>query len=304
MTDSHAVIAVTARSGWTGRYLHHDPSLTETGTLLRDLVNLRYTDRRHGLKHDQARQALVGDHPAGWAALGATTRTDPTRKARRAPAPIGRCLCHQDDGTPRPALIASALQALHHLEHDDSRDTPRPTHPQDPTDGSPWLIRSDSHQTLPEGIDRAYLVSFHDLRILVRDGIRHHPTPRSFIEAGAVPWKSEADWDGIEAAAERIRHRTPADRNAEEDALILAKAAQRLAAIPEYDELVLHTLREAGQYMPRHAPQAALADTAGVRPAELPGHLLGLSRTAQVALLQAAAHRLDPLHHRRPNRTV
>lgn len=292
--STHSVIGVRADRGWEGRYLHHSPSLTETGTLLHQLITLRY---RQGERLYAAARDLIGDHPAGWDHLGAATKKDPQLKARRVPAPLGQCLCHEPDGAMRPALAAAAYQALRETEKPlGYRPAPTASR-QGLTDGSPWLVRSGTE--VPDTIEYLFLLTYEGLEVLARDGA----TPHTFAPAGTAPWTGSVDWEAIEARTAHVRNRTKSDLAAEAAAHALAGAARRLSTIPAHVDLVLHLVSESRRraYSPVPGdPEAALAAAAGVHSADLPGHLLRLNRSDQIALLQTAAHQLDPVQHASP----
>jgi hypothetical protein len=276
---------------WQGRYLRHAPGPADTARLLRQIVTTRYRGRR---RYESAVRELIGAHPAGWASLGTGTRKDPVPAARRAPAPAGTCLCHEPDGSLRPALLDAALAALPQPQFLRPRPESRPCG-QYPADGSPWLI--ERGQFLPAGIHHVFVLYTDVLEIRARDGAREH----QFIPAFHLPWdQAEADWDALDQRCAAIRARTKAHLAAERTAEILADTAKQLAAIPPHADLVLHLLGTASRYLaiPPHAtPEAALARAADIHTADLPGHLLRLGRSDQIALLRTAAHHLDPALH-------
>jgi len=106
---SGAVIAVpTGREGFKRRYLHHAPGPVETARILIELFAVRYRTRE-GLR--RATSELIDAHPGGWRHLGAATTKDREIRPRRAPAPVGACYCHQEDGAPSAVYIQAALAA-------------------------------------------------------------------------------------------------------------------------------------------------------------------------------------------------
>jgi hypothetical protein len=293
-----AVIAIPALSrGFRGRYLHHAPDPLATIRLLRDLFATRYPGRKG---YARACAELIGDHPSGWQRLGTATVKDPEVKPRRAPAPVGTCYCHAPDGTWHPAVTAAALTTLRRAETASARGE-NPTVnfllPDRvlPGDGAPLLI---SEHTVPDGIDHVYLLLEDGVQILVRDGA--HPNACRFTHATSLRWSDPLDADQIERTTRALRARTPADLAHEKAADILADTAQRLAQIPVHHDLVLHLLAGASRYLSvptQDTPEAALARTAGLHPAELAGHLHRLERGEQVRLLRHTAHQLDPVKH-------
>lgn len=294
-TGHGAVIAIpTLRErGFHGRYLHHAPGPAATVDLLRELFRTRYRSR-DGVR--KAARELITAHPCGWVRLGAATSRDKEIRPRRAPAPAGECYCHHPDGTPRPQLVASALEVLQDVEiHGQNwRWVPGGT----PGDGTPWKITSGA---VPDGIDYAYVFDGNGLTVKVRDGAK--PDVGRFVSAITIPWDQAPDPGQIQAACDKIRARTPADLANEKAAEILADTARQLRAIPAHHDLVLHLLGGASRYLSvpdTHTPEAALARAAGLHPAHLPGHLHQLDRGDQVRLLQRAAHQLSPDTHHAP----
>lgn len=293
-----AVIALPVRdNGWKGRYLHHAPGPGQTAQLLREVITTRYPKRdRYLLATDD----LIRTHPGGWAHLGSATPKDPEVKPRRRPAPAGRCYCHQDDGTVHPNLAASAYATL--LAAEDAYDNYDKGKVQAPHaaagDGTPWMMRSG--EQLPESIEHVFVLYREAIEVRARNGAK----PGSFATAGLVPYTGQVDLGDLDRAASAIRARTVADRAREHLADQLARTARRLGAIAPHIDLVLYLLGERyADYVKVPADQnaeAALARSAGVHTADLPGHLLRLGRADQITLLKTTAHHLSPGTHPAP----
>lgn len=293
-----AVIAIPAGGRtFQGRYLHHAPGPAATARILLELFAVRYHSRE-GLR--RAAKELIFAHPAGWRHLGATTSKDRDIRPRRAPAPVGACYCHQDDGTPSTAYVDAALAAYTRAEHAHFLGTASAADVlllgASAGPGHPALITRDS---VPGSIDLIYLMCHDGLTIEARDGA--YPQPGRFAPAVTLPWGEEMDATAIEDAVTAVHARTPADLARAKVAEILAETAERLRTIPAHHDLVLHLLAGNSRFLsiPReHGPETALARAAGLHTAELPGHLHRLERGEQVRLLRRAAQLLNPEQYR------
>lgn len=290
-----AVIAVpTGDREFRGRYLHHAPGPAETARILLDLFAVRYR-RREGLR--RAAAELIYAHPGGWRHLGAATTKDREIRPRRAPAPVGACYCHQDDGTASPAYIEAALAAHARAEtaylHGNASAASMLPPGTSAGPGHPALI---TRGAVPKGIEYVYVMFRDGLLIEVRDGA--YPDYSRFTPAIVdLPWGTKVDPGKVESAVAAVRSRTPADIARVKIAEILTETAERLRAIPAHHDLVLHLLAGNSRHLsiPReHGPETALARAAGLHTSELPGHLHRLERAEQVELLRRAARLLNP----------
>jgi hypothetical protein len=285
---SHAVLAAYRRGhshDWTGRYLHDAPSIAEVAMKLCQIVHQRY--RGDAVP---AAQEMLDTHPAGWRTLGAATAKDPELKIRKRPAPLGECLCHEPDGTPTQALIASGMQVLAGVDHG---NMVRPTGylpGTDPTSAGHWTITKDS--PLPPGTTTIFMLGHEALVIGVRG------PERRFIRAGSVAYSGPEPQNlkAVIASAGKLASRTAETMTSEAMATDLDRTRRVLEGIPSHHDLVLHLLSQRGTSDAAKL-EAAVAREAGVHPAELPGHLHRLDRQGQTALLSAAADRLDPDRH-------
>ncbi|WP_034261807.1 hypothetical protein [Actinospica robiniae] len=293
-----AVIAVPAGGGaFQGRYLHHAPGPSATARIILDLFAVRYRSRE-GLR--RAAAELINAHPGGWRYLGAATSKDREIRPRRAPAPVGSCFCHQDDGSPSPAYVEAALAAHARAEAAQLLGNASAASVLPPGGSAgPGHAALITRSSVPEGIDLIYLLYRDGLLIEVRDGA--YPNYGRFTPAIVdVPWGREIDPGAIEDAVAAVRSRTPADLARAKVAETLAETAERLRAIPAHHDLVLHLLAGNSRHLsiPReHGPETALARAAGLHTAELPGHLHRLERGEQIRLLNQAAHLLNPAEH-------
>ena len=297
---SGAVIAVPTGGGaFRGRYLHHAPGPAGTARILTELFAVRYRGR-DGLR--RAVSELIYSHPGGWRQLGAATTRDREIRPRRAPAPVGACYCHQDDGTPSPALIEAALAAHALAEAAQIHGNASTASVLPPgTSAGPGHAALITRSSVPENIDHIYLMYRGGLSIEVRDGA--YPHAGRFAPAVTAAWGEQTDATQIEDAVTAVRTRTPADLAREKVAEILAETAARLRTIPAQHDLVLHLLHDNSRFLsiPReHGPETALARAAGLHTAELPGHLHRLERGEQVRLLNQAAHLMNPEAHPAP----
>jgi hypothetical protein len=297
-TGHGAVIAIPGRKDEIkGRYLHHAPGPAATATLLLELFRVRYRGRDG---YTRAIRELINDHPSGWQRLGTRATRSPEVKPRRAPAPAGTCYCHLDDGSLHPEVIRAALHTMHRAEATSGDYDQRSVHVPHgrPGDGSPWLMRTHD---IPRHLDHVYVLYRTHLDIHVRDGA--YPKTNKFVSATGLSWREPFDPDQVERECAAVRERTVADRANENAADALANTVRRLAEIPAHHDLVLHLLRRDSAYYnvpAENTPEAALARAAGIDPADLPAHLRTLERPAQLDLLRAAAHQLNPAAYRAP----
>jgi hypothetical protein len=165
-------------------------------------------------------------------------------------------------------------------------------------DGTPWMMRSGEH--LPETIEHVFVLYRQAIEVRARNGAKLG----TFAAAGLVPYTGQADFEELDEAAAAIRARTVADRAREHLADQVAATARRLSTIAPHIDLVLYLLGERySDYVKVPAYQnaeAALARTAGVHTADLPGHLLRLGQADQITLLETTAHQLSPTVHPAP----
>jgi hypothetical protein len=300
---ARAVIALPMpEQRWAGRILTHAPGPAETARVLHEILATRFKGRDRTLR---AAAELVDEHPAGWEYLRPPPGTAAARTRRRE-TPLGRCRCHQDDGTPRPGLLDAQRRALRDAEWGRShRPEPGPG-----TDGAPWLITNA--WGLPDDIAHLFLIDADHINLYARD----KSADTHFSRAAQIPMPTQAarvwarppiDWEQLapelDEASARIRARPRRDWERAAAARTLAETATRLARIAPHADLVLYLLgggtpTETGTGAP--VCEAALAAAADVHSADLPALLLRAPRSEQIRLLKLAAHQLDPDKHRAP----
>jgi len=246
-----AAIAVGTLNSWIGRPLHYAPSPAETALLLHRLIMLRTKARtRHGDAHDQ----LIAAHPGGWLELG-TARADGSRQARRAPSPLGRCLCHHDDGSARPGLAVGY-----------------------------------SDRDLDPGVRYLFVIRQEGLIVAARNT----DLPQAeFDQVGFAEWTKSPDFAGVDQAAAKAVAYTENQRTANVLrwlAEALGPACEADASMLGFLLAGLHNYLPG----PRAQASAvkALTRAAAVPAAELRDHLEHLSHDQQLALLRDTAEAL------------
>ncbi|MEY9861392.1 hypothetical protein ABH935_007033 [Catenulispora sp. GAS73] len=292
----HAVIACDYPDHriWAGRILHHAQGPSATARLLYELL-LTYPKKN---RIATAATDLIVRHPSGWQHLGPdpTATSETTRRARR--GQLGRCLCHHPDGSPTQAVIDEALAAMTRTEW---RQPANPLTVR--ADDAPRLITPKDAKRDPR-IAYVFHLQGSRLHVLARDGATDN-----FAQAGTIQALPGIDFDALgpdlDTNAATIAARTPADGRSERVADRLIDAANHLATIPAYHELVLHEVDNmmAGLHEGAAAKldaESALARTAGVPSSELPAFLARASRGEQLRLLRLTAHQLAPRLHAAP----
>ena len=299
-----AILAVPLPDrGWAGRILTHAPGPAETVKLLHEILTTRHKGRDRA---SEAISELIYGHPAGWEYLGTEPGTEAARTRQRE-VPLGRCRCHQPDGTGRPGLLTAAQRALTNAEWGKGssyRPDPGPG-----TDGAPWLITD--RWTMDEDIAHVFLLHPDRIEVYARDqSAPDHYTEvgiiRGFTPAARVPASRQHDWEqtgpALDQASATIRARPRHDWQRAAAARALAEAAKRLERISPHTDLVLYVLggsrTDQGEANP--IAVAALAAAANVHGGDLPALLLRTDRAEQLRVLKLAAHQLDPDTHHAP----
>jgi hypothetical protein len=293
-----AIIAVPLATGrndkvdWSGRILEHAPGPAETARILHTILTTRFKGHT---RVSQATDEVLAEHPAGWEYLG----PEPGAKAGRTrrDAPLGRCRCHQADGTARPGLLYAAHRALRAAEWGpDYRPTPDPGE-----DGAPWKI--SSRQSVTKDVAHLFLINGERFEVHARD----QSAEDHFTLIARLSLRTRVDWDEIgdelDQASAQVRQRPKRDWNREYAAKDLARAAKLLGTFPSHVDLVLYLLGGGARHeyaAPNKQAEAALAAAAGVHGAELFATLHNATRAEQVRLLTLAAHQLRPAEHPAP----
>jgi hypothetical protein len=300
-TDPRAVIALpTAQQRWAGRILTRAPGPGQSARVLHEILTTRFKGRDRALR---AAATLIDEHPAGWQHLGPPPDTPATRTRRRE-TPLGRCLCHHEDGTARPGLLEAQRRAL--LDAEWGR--PHRLEPGPGSNGAPWLITSA--WGLPDDVAHLFLIHDDHVTLYARD----QSADTHFSQAAQIPTITRPggapvhiDWEQLapvlDEASAQIRARSRRDYQRAATARTLAETATRLSRIAPHADLVLYLLGGGTRTdPPSREPdaEAALAAAADIHSADLPALLLRAPRSEQIRLLKLAAHQLDPDKHPAP----
>jgi hypothetical protein len=245
-----AAVAVGTLNSWIGRPLHYAPGPAETVSLLHRLIMLRTKARsRQGDVHDQ----LLAQHPGGWLELGAAVGG--ARRARRAPSPLGTCLCHRDDGSARPHLAVGY-----------------------------------SDRDLDPGIRYLFVIRREGLIVAARNTALPEA---EFDQVGFAEWTKTPDFTGVDAAAAKAIAYTEDERTANVLRWLAEALGPAGEADASTLGFLLAGLRNYLPG-PRAQASAvrALARAAAVPAAELRDHLEHLSHDQQLALLRDTAEAL------------